>query len=166
MKIAIHFVFFLLFSAIQPTWLSNLKVFGVVPNIFLIYTVIISCYAERKEAAVIGAVSGYILDILIGKIWGLYSILGMILGFSIASFFDKLIGKRNLVMTFILVFLSTILVEFLYYLISANSMSISHAILMVILPECVYNLFASIPLFLLIKKVSRFLYADKGESLG
>lgn len=169
MKIAVHSILLFIFAAIQATWMSSIEIFGVKPILFLIYVVVISCFSKRKEAAIVGFISGYIIDLLIGKIWGLYALLFMILGFSIASFYDRIIGKRNFLTIAVFVFVSTFVTEFLYYLIyfiTVNNISFGHALLSVILPEAVYNFVLSVPVFLLVKKLSRFLYADKGELLG
>lgn len=169
MKIAIHGVILFIFAAMQATWMNSIEIFDVKPILFLIYVVVISCYAKRKEAAIVGFFSGYILDLLIGKIWGLYALLLMILGFSIANFYERIIGQRNFIMIMVFVFISTCITEFLYYMISfiaVENISLWYALVNVVLPEGLYNVVMSFPIFLLVKKLSRFLYTDKGESFG
>lgn len=166
MKITVHGIIMIIFAAMQATWLNAIEIFSVKPNLFLVYTVVVSCFAGRVEAATVGFAFGLMLDLLSGKIWGLYSLLCMILGFSIASFVDGVGGKRSIVFLLLITFVSSFVLEFIYFLISFTSVGFKHALISVILPEGLYNVVIAIPVYLLIKKLAKFMYADKGEFFG
>lgn len=169
MRVIVHAVFLILFAAIQTTWIHAIELFNVVPNIFLVYIIVVSCFCGKIEGAVIGFVFGLLLDMLSGEVWGLYALFGMILGFSVANFCEKLFGQKNMVLTLILSFVCTCFLEFVYYLIcytSAENMSLKYAFLWVILPESIYNTIIAVPIYLLFRKIAKLIYSDKGETLG
>ena len=135
-------------------------------NLTLIYIIVLSCFCGKVEGAAVGFIFGLMLDLITGKIWGLYAILGMIIGFSVSNFCERLYGQKNIVFTLVLVLIGTWLMEFLYYLIcffSVDNISLKYALLRVILPEGVYNAVVAVPFYWIIRKIAKFIYNDKGE---
>ncbi len=169
MKATIHGGFILLFSILQATWLDSIEVFGVKPNLFLIYVIILCCFCERTEGAAVGFAFGFALDMLIGKIWGLNASLGMILGFCVAHFCEKFLSNNNIFIVLGVVFVASLLHEAVCYLISfLTSEDLNFWLMLVrcIIPECVYNVVMGIPLYFIIKGFAKRLYKDKGEIIG
>ena len=169
MRIIVHAIFLILFAAVQTTWIHSIELFNVVPNIFLVYIIVASCFCGKLEGAVVGFVFGMLLDMLSGEVWGVYALFGMILGFSVANFCEKLFGQKNVVLTLILSFVCTCFLEFVYYLIcyaSLENISLKYAFLWVVLPESIYNTIIAVPIYLLFRKIAKLIYSDKGETLG
>lgn len=169
MKVAVHGFFLILFASLQSTWMNAIEIMGVKPNLFLVYSIIISCFSGKKEAATVGFLFGMTLDLIIGQVWGLYALFGMILGFTIAYFFENGGGKRNLIFVFFLVLVCSWLLEFAYYLFSfasVENINLKYAVLNIIIPEGFYNVLMGIIIYLITGKLIKFLYGDKGELIG
>ena len=166
MRIALHAFFLILFTALQSTWLNGIEILNVTPNLTLIYIIVVSCFCGRAEGASIGFVFGLMLDLMTGKIWGIYAILGMIMGFSVSNFCERLYGQKNIIFTLVLVLIGSLLFELVYYLIcffSVENISLKYALLWVVLPEGVFNTVVAVPLYLVVRKIAKFIYNDKGE---
>ncbi len=166
MKITVHGIFLILFAAIQGTWMTGLEICDVIPNLFLIYVIIIGTFSGRYEAAAVGFAFGMMLDLVSGDIWGLYALLSMIMGFCVSHFCNRILGVKNVFLTLLIVLVCSWLIETIYYLISfisIENIDFKYAVLDVVLPEGIYNTIIAIPVYFIIKKLSKFLYVDKGE---
>lgn len=169
MKITMHGVFLLLFSILQSTWLEYIGIFGVKPNLFLVYIILICCYCERIEGATIGFVFGFVLDMLIGRFWGLNAIIGMILCYSVSLFCEKLLSNNNVLISMVFVFVASLIHEGIYYFISflgMDNLNFGVALLWRIFPESVYNAIVAFMLYFLLNRLAKFFYTDKGETIG
>ena len=169
MKTTMHGGFLLIFSILQATWLDCIEICGIKPNLFLIYIIVICCFCSRIEGGAVGFAAGFALDMIMGGIWGLNAVLGLLLGFCISHFYAKIISNSNLLVTLALVFVGTLLYEaffcFIAFLRSEN-VSLFQSIVKIVLPECGYNMVASVPLYFIIKRFAKFLYTDKGDVIG
>jgi len=169
MKTTIHGVFLLIFSIIQATWLDCIEIFGIKPNLFLIYVIIICCFCEKVEGAALGFAFGFVLDMLVGRFWGVNALLGMLLGFCTASFCVRVLSDSNFFITLALVLVGSFLHEIFYYFIAflkTENISFFTSLIKIIIPECGYNLVASAPLYFVIKRFAKLLYNDKGDTIG
>ncbi len=169
MKTTIHGGFLLIFSILQATWLDCIEIFGIKPNLFLVYIIVICCFCCRIEGGAVGFAFGFALDMLAGQIWGLNAIIGMLLGFCIAHFYGRIISESNFIVTMALVFVGTLLHEMCYCFIAflrTESVSFFQSLIKIVLPECGYNMVAAVPLYFIIKRFAKFLYTDKGDVIG
>ncbi len=153
MKYVLHAVFLLIFSIIQPTLLEYIEILGVKPNLFLIYTIIISSICDKKEGAIVGFFFGLILDLIIGVHLGLNAVLMLILSIVVSDFCTRYIRNNTIFTTMVLVLAATILCEFMYYVIAfLGNLHLGSAILKVLIPESIYCSLISIPLYFIIPK--------------
>ncbi|MBE7023601.1 MAG: rod shape-determining protein MreD [Clostridia bacterium] len=169
MRALMHSVFLLLFSVLQPTWLNGIEIFGTKPNLFLIYIIVVCCFCGRTEGATVGLVFGFVLDMLIGRLWGMNALLGMLSGFFIAHFCKKVLRNSNFLVAMIFVLVMSLFYEVVYYFIAFLTVDNVHFGAMFvksILPECVYNVIISLPVYFIINKFSKSLYTDKGDAIG
>lgn len=169
MKTTIHGGFLLIFSILQATWLDCIEIFGIKPNLFLVYIIVTCCFCGRIEGGALGFAFGFALDMLVGEIWGLNALLGMLLGFCIAHFYKRIISDSNFFVTVALVLVGSLLYEMFYCFIAFmqnEKVSFIPSLIKIILPECGYNMVASIPLYFIIKRSAKFLYTDKGDTIG
>lgn len=169
MRALMHGVFLLLFSVLQPTWLDSIEVFSTKPNLFLIYIIVVACFCGRPEGATVGLVFGFVLDMLIGRLWGMNTLLGMLSGFFIAHFCKKVLRNSNFFIAMIFVFVMSLFYEVVYYFtafLTVDNVQFGAMFVKSILPECVYNVVVSLPIYFLIRKFSKSLYTDKGEIIG
>ncbi len=170
MKITVHGIFLLLFSVLQATWLNAAQIFGVKPNLFLVYTVIVCFFCSKGEGAVIGAVFGFFLDIITGRLLGMNTVLGMLTGFFTAYLCERVFRTSNVLIIMLTAAVMTLLYESAYYA-AAFMMIIKNAdfwytLKNTILPELLYNAAAAPVVYLFAGKAAKFIYADKGEGVG
>lgn len=169
MKVTIHGVFLLLFSVFQATWLDCIEIFGVKPNLFLVYLITICCFCSKTEGMTLGAVLGLLLDLLIGRFWGLNAVLGAITGFFLAGFCEGVLRNNNIFIVLLLAFFGSVIYEAIYGFVSfvfGTDMRLGFKLVRFILPEALYNVFAAFVLYFPIKKFTKLLYVDKGEIIG
>lgn len=169
MKFTIHGVFLLIFSIIQSTLLDGIEILNIKPNLFLVYLIIICCFCDKKEGASVGFAFGLILDMMIGRFWGLNAILGLLSGFFLAYFCERVLRKNNVFVTMVIIFFASVIYETTYGLISFvfnGSMNLGTLILRFVLLESLFNMIAGLVLYFPVKKFTKFLYVDKGESIG
>ncbi len=169
MKITIHGVFLVLFSIFQATWINYIEIFNIKPNLFLIYVIIVCCFCGCVEGGTVGFAFGLALDLLIGRVWGLNALLGLICGFFVSHFCDKAIRNNNVFIVCIFTFLGTIVFETIYYVVSllfVENLGFLTAFFKIVLPESLYNAVIAIPVYFLFSKLAKRLYVDKGEIIG
>ncbi len=153
MKYVIHILFLIVFSIIQPTWLEYIEIFNIKPNLFLVYIVIISSLYPKKEGAIVGFFFGLMLDLLIGGAIGLNAVLFLLLSMGISDFCDKYIRNSTLLTTAIIVFVSALVYEFVYYIIAfMGDLDLINALLKVVLPEGVYCTLTAVLFYFIIPK--------------
>ncbi len=169
MKTTIHGVFLLIFSILQATWLDCIEIFGIKPNLFLVYIIVICCFCGRAEGAAVGFAFGFALDMLIGRTWGANALLGMLLGFCIANFCERVLSDSNFFITLALVLVGSLLYETFYYSVAflrTENSGFFSLLIKIIIPECGYNLVTSVPVYFIIKRFAKLLYTDKGDAIG
>lgn len=169
MKTTLHGAFLLAFSIFQATLVDCIEIFSVKPNLFLIYIVVLCAFCGKSEGAILGAVFGLVLDMLTGRLWGLNAVLMMLLGFFTSYFCERVLRENNILVIFIMVFIETLVYEAVYgaiYLLTLNGGNFFLILLRVVIPEGFYNIVACVPVYLLVKKMGKVLYSDKGETIG
>ena len=169
MKTTLHGAFLLAFSIFQATLVDCIEIFSVKPNLFLIYIVVVCTFCGKREGAILGAVFGLILDMLIGRFWGLNAVLMMLLGFLTSYFCDRVLRDNNILIVLLMVFIETLVYEGFYgaiYSLTMNGGNFFLILLRVVIPEGFYNVLACVPVYFLVKKMGKVLYSDKGETIG
>lgn len=170
MKATVHGIFLLLFSVLQATWLNAAQVFGVKPNLFLVYIVIVCFFCGKGEGAAIGAVFGLFLDIITGRLLGMNTVLGMMTGFFTAYLCERVFRTSNVLIVMLTAAAFTLLYETAYYaaafILIIKNADFSYVMQHTILPETLYNAAAALIIFVPAGRAAKFLYADKGEGVG
>lgn len=167
MKYVFHIIFLLLFSAIQTTWLGCAEIFGAKVNLFLTYIIVLSCFCEKKEGLTVSFIFGIVLDLIVGRIIGINAVLMMVLSYFIMAFCEKVIRKSTFGIVFLITLISTFSYELFYYIIAfLGNLEFGAIFLKVLLPETLAGLIASTFMYLILKWASKFLWRNKGESIG
>lgn len=160
-KVAIHVIAIILLCTIQSTLLQYVKIFGVKPNLVLIYVVCVALLRGYTEGAIIGAFSGLFLDVLGGRSLGLYTLVGMYLGLAVGSI-NKRIFRENILIVIFFTLIFSIAYEFSVFLLGSflpsvfdrtvDPLNILYALKQIILPEAIYNSIISIFIFILVMR--------------
>lgn len=164
MKTVHYGIWFILLSSLQPTLLNYIKIYGIKPNLILIFIVLIAFFEGKKDGAAVGAVFGLFFDLLVGKIVGLHAILYMYLGslFGIAS--EKFLKKPTLIIAVPVVLLVSLLTgcaEYVFRILNIAQFSFKYAFLGILLPEAVYSAIFTIPMYLILKKTLKIFSVNK-----
>lgn len=96
MKILFYLLWLILLSILQPTFARGIAIWGIAPNLFLCFVVLIGCFRGASEGAVCGMVFGLVYDLLVGRMIGVSSLIYLYLGLGAgllgAGFFSN--GKQ------------------------------------------------------------------------
>lgn len=103
-------VTFIIIFILQINVFSNMKIRGVIPNLFIIYVLFIGLYLNKIAGITYGIIFGILLDLFIGKKVGISSIMLGIVGL-IAGILDKNFSKENKITIMIMTGLVTIVYE-------------------------------------------------------
>ena len=96
MKILFYLLWMILLSILQPTFARNIAVWGIAPNLFLCFVILVGCFRGAFEGAVCGMIFGLVYDLLVGRMVGVSSLIYLYLGLGAgllgAGFFSN--GKQ------------------------------------------------------------------------
>lgn len=156
-KIGISILFFITFLIIyflQVNVFVNCKIFGVMPNLFVVLILYIGLFANTTYAIAFGLIMGLILDLLYGKSIGITAIMFCIIGY-LGAYFDKNFSKESKLKIVFMVIGATIIYELGYYLLSGLIIGFDFEwfnFMRIIIFEVIYNVLIIIILYPLIQK--------------
>lgn len=156
-KIGISILFFITFLIIyilQVNVFANCKIFGVMPNLFVVLILYIGLFANTTYAIASGLIMGLILDLLYGKSIGITAIMFCIIGY-LGAYFDKNFSKESKFKIVFMVIGATIIYELGYYLLSGLIIGFDFEwlnFIRIIIFEVIYNVLIIIILYPLIQK--------------
>ncbi len=152
-------------GCLQGTLLNGISILGVTPNLFIVYISIICFLAYKLDGIIISAIFGFILDVLTARYIGVYTVLFLIAAYFVSSLSEKVFNEPRFYVQAIITFVVSVFVNSFYYLIvilMSNKYSFGYAVFVVFL-EAVYNTAVSIPVYFIVKHITRGFYKDKGE---
>jgi rod shape-determining protein MreD len=165
-KIAAYAFIIFIIALLQSTILNNIKIYNVKPNLLLVLIVIVAFLTSNVEGAIVGFFCGLVHDMVSGKLLGFYALLGMYLGFCIGSL-NKRLNKENIFIVLFFTFVSSIIYEYTVYLLNSlasGTIDFVFPLRRLILPEAIYNSFASIFIFIIVFKIHSWL--DNKEKIS
>lgn len=151
----ILFIVFLILYFFQANIFPMITIAGVVPNLFVIFILVIGLYGNNFLAMMYGIICGFWLDSLYGEVIGITPAMLCLIGF-IATWFDTLWSKDEKISIIIMVILSTLIFEFGKYFISSIILNFELEIgifFKTLLIEEIYNILLTIIFFGVIKKL-------------
>ena len=146
---------FLIIYFLQVNFFSWFRIFGVMPNVFVILTLFIGLFYNKIAGVTYGIFFGILLDLFIGKKVGISAMMLGIVGL-IGGIFDKNFSKESRLTIMVMVFVSTIVFEFglyfLGYLVFKNSVEILPFI-RILLIEAIFNVIITIIVYPLMQNI-------------
>lgn len=158
MKVVHYGIWLFLLCVFQPTLLKAISIFGIHPNAFLVFIVLVGFLRGRREGAVCGLIFGFVYDLLIGRLIGLNAILFMYTGFLAGLLGENYFRESNVLVIMGTVVLATVLtgsVYYLAYLMIWGDIQLGYTMIRTILPECAYNAALTCVLFFCARKTMR-----------
>lgn len=149
------FITFLITYFLQANLFSWFTIAGIKPNLFVMLTLFITLFAGIKVGIPYSLFFGIFLDIVIGKNFGIYTIMLTTISM-LAGYFDKNFSKDSKITIMLMVLASTLLFEIGSYILSMIMLNINVQILefiKILLIEIIYNTILTIILYPLLQFV-------------
>jgi len=148
-KILFYLSFILLFLLLQTTLLQYVEVFGVKPNLLVVFIITVALLRGSEEGAAVGLFAGLAADMMFGGVLGFYALFGFYLGISV-GIFNKRLFKENLLIAVFFTFVYSVAYESVIYIVNNimnTDMGFLYAFTRIILPEAAYNSAAAVLIF-------------------
>ncbi|NLY43654.1 MAG: rod shape-determining protein MreD [Clostridiaceae bacterium] len=159
MRAFIVTIILLLAFVVQSTVLQYSQIFNVKPNLVIMLIIHFSLIRGSVEGAIVGFIGGLFMDILAGRIVGLYSLIGMYIGVA-AGYFNKRFYKDNYFVALFFTFIFTFAFEFTFYLLFYfiwGETRILYVLQHIIVPEAIYNCVVAVPVYMVLIKIDNWL---------
>lgn len=154
LTILLLMIIFLILYLLQSNFFSWFNLAGVMPNLFVIFVLIIGLFSGEERGIAFGIIFGISLDFFIGKNVGISGIMLGIIGF-LGGYLNRNFSKDSRVTMIIMIILSTLFYEIGSYLFNyfMNDASIQIGLLIkLLIIESFYNTVITIILYPLIVK--------------
>lgn len=166
MRILVMTIVAVISYILQSTVLGYVEIYNIKPNLIIITTISYALIRGKEEGAVYGLFAGLLMDIMGGKMIGVYALLGMYLGLTVGSL-NKDIYKENYLIPFMLTAGGTFVYNLVFYAFS-YFLSIQEQLLWYIvayiIPETIYNTVLSVIIYFLILYINKKLDYRKKTS--
>ena len=157
-NIALILIGFIIYF-LQANFFSWFTIFGIKPNLFIIYILFIGLFGNRGMGIIYGSITGIFLDLLFEEKIGVNLIALSLIGI-IATIFDKNFSKDSRITIMFMVFGTTIIFEIISYFTRYILYSINVEVLnfiKILLVEIVYNILITIVVYPLIQKFGYYI---------
>ena len=152
--IALIIEFFILYY-LQVNFFSAITIFGISPNLIVMFILFIGLFANQTSGIVCGVIFGLIIDLASGSPVGITAFMLCIIGY-LGSYFDKNFSKENKITIILMVAGATIIYEIGYYLLRSFILEFNREylnVVRIIAIETLYNVLLSIIFYPLFKKI-------------
>ncbi|KPU42246.1 rod shape-determining protein MreD [Oxobacter pfennigii] len=153
----------LILTALQNSLFEYIKVFGVKPNIVLVFVICITLIKGNPLGTIVGIGGGILEDIFFQGAFGINSISCMLAAFIIGSVEGK-IYKDNVIVPGFFVFAGTVIKEMIVYLflyLIRTELDIMTALTSKIIPEAIYNTILAFLFYRYIVKFVNKIFAEQ-----
>ena len=152
---------------LQSTVFQFLQIASTTPNLLLILTVAMGFMEGRREGLFTGFVSGMLIDVFYGTIFGFYALIYMAIGFACGHLCD-IFFNEDIKIPLILVTISDFLYGCVIYLsrfFLRGRVHFGGYLKSVILPEIVYTVILTLILYRILYKIDlRIAAREKGTA--
>lgn len=155
LKIIFYAIWLFVLTVFQPTLIQWIGIFGISPNIFLVFVVAASFLQGKEEGAVCGFIFGLAFDMMTGRMVGLSAIVFMYIALAAGVFKERFYNGSGSVSVAVLTAAASGVYGFVYYIayyMVWGDISLALALLRVIMPEVLYTTVTGFILFVPIRK--------------
>ena len=145
--------FFIVFY-LQANFFQMFTIAGIMPNLFVIFILVIGLSSNATVGILFGAISGLMIDFVYSKTIGITAVMLCVIGY-LGAYFDRNFSKENKITIIIMSALATILFELGYYLLSSVIIGFDLEMLYfakILAVEVIYNILLVIIFYPLIQK--------------
>lgn len=143
MQVIFYFIWLCLLTTLQPTLGRGIEIWGIAPNLFLCFIVLVGFFRGKTEGAICGCLFGLVYDILIGRMIGVNSLIYLYIGFGAGVLSEHLFGGSKRITASVATMVATLLSAVVYYFARRfldGDISFWIAFFRVSFPEAIYNL--------------------------
>ena len=165
LNIIFYAVWLLIVALLQPTVIRWIEIFGIGPNIFLIFVIAAALICGKKAGAVCGLVFGLTLDMLVGRMIGVNALIFLYAGFFVGILCERFISGSGTLVAAVITLSASVLCGIVYYIAYSmvwGDIGFWRALFRVILPEALYTGVLSLLLFATIRKSFRLIQKRDG----
>lgn len=149
-------VILLVLISFQNSLFEYIKIFGVKPDIVLVFVICITLIKGNPMGTIVGVAGGVLEDIFFQGAFGMNSIACMLTAFAIGNV-ERKVFKDSVFVPGFFVFTGTIVKELIVYLflyLSRTNSNITVVLTNKIVPEAIYNTIFAVLFFRYIAKIS------------
>jgi rod shape-determining protein MreD len=161
----VTFVMILICFILQSTLLNILSFGGIKPNLLLVLTVSMGLMRGKHTGLWVGFISGLIIDIFFGNLFGFNALLYMYIGYINGNFY-KVFYDEDIKIPMFLVAVSDMAYSLIFYLIQfafRERFDFSAYFIRIILPELLYTVLFTLILYKLFYIINKKLTANELE---
>lgn len=133
----------------QTTLFNAFGLNFVVPNVMLLLTFLYGFVSGQKAGMYVGLFCGLLIDLFYGDVVGFHALLYMYVGY-INGFFHRMFYEEEITLPLILLVLSDLLYNFVYYLFAfmlRNRLDLSSYFLQIVFPELFFTLLITVVIY-------------------
>lgn len=151
---------------LQTTLFKTIAFVNVSPNLLIVVTAALGFMRGKKEGMYVGVACGLLIDLFYGEVLGFYTMLYAIAGY-VNGTFRKEFFPEDIRLPMVLISGSDISINMMIYLVMflfRGRFQFGYFALNIMMPEMVYTLLISIPLYFIILKANQKLEAIEKRS--
>ncbi len=142
MRVVFYLFWMLLLTIFQPTLARGIALWGIAPNLFLCFVVMIGFFRGTTEGAICGAIFGLAYDILVGRMIGVSGLIYLYLGVGAGILGTRFFSGEKQLANFLGTIAASLVAGLVYYLarkaVGAH-MGFGTAMFRIGLIEAIYN---------------------------
>lgn len=151
---------------LQSTVFQALSIASISPNLLVVVVASFGFMRGRKEGMWIGFVSGALLDIFFGPIFGFYALSYLVVGY-VNGMLHKIFYPDDIKLPMLSIMCSDLALNFIVYLflfLARKKTDLAYYAWHLMVPEMVYTLLVTLVLYFLILRVNRWLESIEKRS--
>ncbi len=115
MVVLYYVIWGIILTVLQPTLARGIEIWGIAPNLFLCFVIIISFFRGKSEGAVVGAIFGLLYDLLVGRMIGVSGMIFLALGYVAGIIGNQFFGGGKFMVGSATAFIATLIYGIFYY---------------------------------------------------
>ena len=135
----------------QATWMHHITVFGLMPNLIIIWVVFVGFLSGKEKGLITGLFVGLIQDILFGRLIGLFGLIYMIFG-TVSGMLAVNVDHSRLLFPCILSSAATLtagIFQLLVFRVIPGRIRFLYGLRIYVLPEFIYTAVLSVPVYVI-----------------
>ncbi len=162
----VYFIMILVCFMLQTTIWNLLPLGNVKPNLLLVLTVSLGLMCGRSAGLWIGFISGLIVDLFYGNMFGFTALIYMYLGYMNGRFYNVFFDE-DIKVPMMMVAVSDFIYNIIFYVIQflfRQRYDFGAYMIHIILPEILYTVLCTLIIYMIIYRINRMLVKDELEN--